>query len=151
MSWPPASLAARSVSARTTNGSDAKEGYCSRDDYKNLIDLPPSANRIRGFGVFERQGHMSRAGIQDSCDRSRADALRLLESVRAIHQNKPGANCALSILFMRLGVAEIGENAVTQVFCDEAAETERLSPRRICGRPRSQNACPRDRAWSREL
>ena len=37
-----------------------------------------------------------------------------------LHQSKPGANCALSIMFMRLGVAEISENAVTHVFCDEA-------------------------------
>jgi hypothetical protein len=32
---------------------------------------------------------------------------------------EPGANCALSIMFMRLRVAEIGENAVTHVFWDE--------------------------------
>jgi hypothetical protein len=50
MSWPPASLAARLVNARTTNGSGAKEGYSSRDGYKNLINLPPSANRIRALG-----------------------------------------------------------------------------------------------------
>jgi hypothetical protein len=32
---------------------------------------------------------------------------------------EPDANCALSIMFMRLGVAEIGENAVTHVFRHE--------------------------------
>jgi hypothetical protein len=37
-----------------------------------------------------------------------------------LDQSKPGANCALGIVFMCLGVAEIGENAVTHVFCDEA-------------------------------
>jgi hypothetical protein len=52
-SWPPASLAARSVYARTTNGSGAKEGYSSRDGYKNLINLPPSTNRIRAWPTDE--------------------------------------------------------------------------------------------------
>ena len=33
---------------------------------------------------------------------------------------KRGTNRALRIMFMRLGVAEIGENAVTHVFCDKA-------------------------------
>jgi hypothetical protein len=32
-----------------------------------------------------------------------------------------GTNRALRIMFMRFGVAEIGENTVTHVFCDEAA------------------------------
>ena len=38
-----------------------------------------------------------------------------------LDQGKPGTNCALGIMFMRLWVAEIGENAVAHVFGDEAA------------------------------
>jgi hypothetical protein len=37
-----------------------------------------------------------------------------------LHKTEPGANCALSTMFMRLWIAEIGENAVAHVFCDEA-------------------------------
>jgi hypothetical protein len=37
-----------------------------------------------------------------------------------LDQTEPGANSALGIMFMRLGVAEIGKNAVTHVFCDKA-------------------------------
>ena len=33
---------------------------------------------------------------------------------------EPGANCALSIMFMRVGVTEIGENAIAHVLGDEA-------------------------------
>jgi len=38
-----------------------------------------------------------------------------------LDQTEPGANSALSIMFMRLGVAEIGENAVAHVFGDKPA------------------------------
>jgi hypothetical protein len=37
-----------------------------------------------------------------------------------LDKTEPGANCSLSVMFMRLGVAKIGENAVTHVFCNEA-------------------------------
>jgi len=37
-----------------------------------------------------------------------------------LDQGKPGTDGVLRIMFMRLGVAEIGENAVTHILGDEA-------------------------------
>ncbi len=39
-----------------------------------------------------------------------------------LDDGEAGAHCALRVLLMRLGVAEIGEDAVAHVFGDEPAD-----------------------------
>jgi hypothetical protein len=57
-----------------------------------------------------------------------------------LNKIEPGANCPLSIMFMRLGVTEIGENAVAHVFCDKP---RRSAPPSLAGPSRSRRAIQR--------
>ena len=56
-----------------------------------------------------------------------ADSILLLQSAiecpQCLHHGEPGPHCPLRIVFMRLGIAKVDQQTITEILGDMASET----------------------------